>query len=118
MSHPLRRQTMTQLCYHFKNLSSLFDRFESGERVCIDIAIPRLLACAENKCFICSVIQSGIKMFENGWIAENRMSPEPYDLTIKAGLGKPMRLLWGMDPLKRALEFHTYAGTNESGGLT
>lgn len=109
---------MPQFCRNFKNLSSPFDRIESGERVCIDIAIPRLFACAENKCSICSVIQSGVKIFEDGWIAENKMSPEPYELTVKAGLGKPMRLLWGMDPLKRALEFHTYAGTNESSGLT
>lgn len=115
---PVRRQNMPQLCHNFKNLSSSFDRFESGERLCIDISIPRLFACAENECSICSVIQNGVKIFEDGWIAQNRMSPEPYDLTVKAGLGKPMRVLWGMDPLKRALEFYTYAGTNASGGLT
>lgn len=108
---------MPQFCHNFKNLFSPFERVESGERVCIDVAIPRLFACAESECSICSVIQSGVKIFENGWIAENRMSPEPYELTVKAGLGKPMRVLWGMDPHKRALEFHTYAGTNESGGL-
>lgn len=114
----VRRQNMPQFCHNFRNLSSSFDGLESGERVCIDIAIPRLFACAENGCSICSIIQSGVKIFDNGWIAENKMSPEPYELTVKAGLGKPMRVLWGMDPLKGALEFHTYAGTNESGGLT
>lgn len=85
---------MPQFCRNFKNLSSPFDGLESGERVCIGIAIQRHFACAENICSNCSVIRNGVNIFENGWIAENRISPEPYELTVKAGLGKPMRVLW------------------------
>ena len=106
---------MAPFCQIFKNLSSPSAGFEPGDRVSFDIAILRLFACAEKGCSICFIIQGGVKIFENGWIARNEMSPEPYQLTVKAGRGMPLRVLWGMDPLKRALEFHTYAGMIDRG---
>lgn len=85
---PVRLQNMPQFCHNLKNLSSPIDRFEPGESVCVDIAIPRLFACAESECSICSAIQSGVKISENGWIAENRMNRQSW----ARPLGKPMRV--------------------------
>lgn len=63
-------------CRNFATTSRICPRhligLSLGRELCIDIAIPRLFACAESECSICSVIQSGVKIFENGSIAENR----------------------------------------------